>query len=191
MRHRTCGLDRRGTYAPPARRVALTVAAAGLVVTAELLATLSAATPRTRHATHRMTVVAHPALPYEGEPQLSEHLTAPLAPRKAAVRVVLDYSAWSSGRLGAIPAQDATRRVIRLLEQAERHSISATADVTGSVRVGPVGAHGHVVTSTIGNFLVGRRGGSGWSSRFPAISPIACSECASSAAAGFSSSAQA
>jgi hypothetical protein len=106
-----------------------------------------------------MTVVAHPALPpYGGEPQLPQDSTAPLAPWKAAVRFVRDYSAWSSGGLGAIPAQDATRRVIRLLEQAGRPSIRATADVTGSVRVAPAGAHGYVVTSTIGNFLVGRRG---------------------------------
>jgi hypothetical protein len=138
--------------------MALTVVAAGLLVAAEVLATLSVATPRTRHVTHQMTVVAHSALPYEGEPQLSEHLTAPLAPRKVAVRFVRDYSAWSSGRLGAIPAQDATRRVIRLLEQAGRHSIGATADATESVGVAPAGAHGYVVTSTIGNFLVGRRG---------------------------------
>jgi hypothetical protein len=103
--------------------------------------------------------VAHPALPpYGGEPQLRQDSTAPPAPSKAAVRFVRDYSAWNRGRLGAIPPQDATRRVIRLLEQAGRHSIRATADVTGSVRVAPAGAHGYVVTSTIGNFLVGRRG---------------------------------
>ncbi len=140
------------------RRVALTVVAAGLVVTAEVLATLGAATPRARHVTPRMTVVAHPALPpYGGEPQLRQDSTAPPAPWKAAVRFVRDYSASNRGRLGAIPAQDATRRVIRLLERAGRHSIRATADV-GSVRIAPAGAHGYVVTSTIGNFLVGRRG---------------------------------
>ena len=158
-RTRRYEVDQRRLNAPWLRRVALTVAAAGLVVAAEVLATLGAATPRTRHATSRLTVVAHPAPPpYEGEPQLPQHSTAPPEPRKAAVRFVRDYAAWSSGRLGALSAQDATRRVIRLLERAGRHSIGATADVTGSVRVAPAGARGYVVTSTIGNFLVGRRG---------------------------------
>ena len=137
----------------------LTAVAVGLVVAADVLATLGAATPRTRHITHPMTVVAHSAPPRpEGEPQLSQHSTAPPAPWGAAVRFVRDYSAWNRGGLGAIPAQDATPRVIRLLEQAGRHIIRATADVTGSVRIAPAGAHGYVVTSTIGNFLVGRQG---------------------------------
>src|SRR5207248_477784 len=137
-RARRSDVDQRRVTAPWLRRVALTVVAAGLVVAAEVLATLGAATPRTRHVTPRMTVVAHSEPPpSEGEPRLSQHSTAPLAPWKAAVRFVRDYSAWSSGRLGVIPTQDATRRVIRLLEQAGRHSIRATADVTGSVRVAP------------------------------------------------------
>jgi hypothetical protein len=152
-------VDQRRLTAPWLRRVALTVVAAGLVVAAEVLATLGAARPRTRHVTPRMTVVAHPALPpYGGEPQLRQDSAAPPAPSKAAVRFVRDYSAWNRGRLGAIPAQDATRRVIRLLQQAGRHSISSTAYVTGSVRIAPAGAHRYVVTSTIGNFLLGRRG---------------------------------
>jgi hypothetical protein len=158
-RARRYDVDQRRVTAAWFRRVALTVVAAGLVVAADVLATLGAARPRTRHVTPRMTVVAHPARPpYGGEPQLRQDSTAPPAPWKAAVRFVRDYSAWNRGRLGAIPAQDATRRVIRLLEQAGRHSIRATADVTGSVRVAPAGAHRYVVTSTIGNFLLGRRG---------------------------------
>jgi hypothetical protein len=154
-RARRYDVDQRRLSAPWLRRIALTVVTAGLVVAAEVLATLGAARPRTRH----VTVVAHPALPpHGGEPQLPQDSTAPLAPTKAAVRFVREYSAWNRGRLGAIPAQDATRRVIRLLEQAGRHSIRATADVTGSVRVAPAAAHGYLVTSTIGNFLVGQRG---------------------------------
>jgi hypothetical protein len=162
MRRRRAGrhdVDQRRLTAPWLRRVAVAVVAAGLVVAAEVLATLGAATPRARDVTLRMTVVAHsPLRPYGGEPQLPQDSTAPLAPRKAAVTFVRDYSAWSNGGLGAIPAQDATRRVIRLLERVGRHSSRATADVTGSVRVAPAGGHGYVVTSTIGNFLVGRRG---------------------------------
>lgn len=157
-RARRHDVDQRRLTAPWPRRVALMVVAAWLVVSAEVLATLSAATPRTRHVTHPMTIVSHSALPYEGEPQLPQHSTAPVAPWKAAVRFVRDYSAWNRGRLGAIPAQDATQRVIRLLEQAGRLSARATADVTRSVRVAPAGAHRYVVTSTIGNFLVGQRG---------------------------------
>jgi hypothetical protein len=157
-RARLYDVDQRRVTAAWLRRAALTVVAAGLVVAAQVLATLGAATPRTRHVTPRMTVVAHPALPpYGGEPQLRQDSIASPAPWKAAVRFVRDYSAWNRGRLGAIPAQDATRRVIRLLEQAGRHSMGATTDVTGSVRVAPAGAHRYVVTSTIGNFLVGRR----------------------------------
>jgi hypothetical protein len=157
-RARRYDVDQRRLTASWLRRIALTVVTAGLVVAAEVLATLGAARPRTRHVTPRMTVVAHPALPpHGGEPQLRQGSTAPPAPSKAAVRFVRDYSAWNRGRLGAIPAQDATRRVIRLLEQAGRHSIKATTDA-GPVLVAPAGAHRYVVTSTIGNFLVGRRG---------------------------------
>jgi hypothetical protein len=158
-RARRHDVDQRRPTAPWLRCVVLTVLAAGLVLTAEVLATLSAATPRTRHVTPGMTVAAHSAPPpYGGEPQLPQDSTAPLGPWKAAVRFVRDYSAWNRGRLGTIPAQEATRRVIRLLEQAGRHRIRATVDVTGPVRVAPAGAHGYVVTSTIGNFLLGRRG---------------------------------
>src|SRR5207248_3156051 len=128
-RPRRYGVDQRRLTAPRLRRVMLTAVAVGLVVAADVLATLGAATPRTRHITHPMTVVAHSAPPRpEGEPQLSQHSTAPPAPWGAAVRFVRDYSAWNRGGLGAIPAQDATPRVIRLLEQAGRHTIRATAD---------------------------------------------------------------
>jgi hypothetical protein len=76
----------------------------------------------------------------------------------AAIRFVRDYARWSSGRLAAIPAEDATRRVIRLLEQAGKIGMGATTDAVASVPIAPAGEHGYVVTSAIGNFLLGRRG---------------------------------
>jgi hypothetical protein len=124
MRHRTRGLDRRGTYAPRARRVALTVVAAGLVVTAEVLTTLSAATPRARHATHRMTVTAPTSPPrYRGEPVLPRHSAAAAAPWRAAVRFVHDYSAWSAGRPHREPRKgcDGARDQAARADRAEQH----------------------------------------------------------------------
>ena len=158
-RTRRYEVDQRRLNAPWLRRVALTVAAAGLVVAAEVLATLGAATPRTRHATSRLTVVAHPAPPpYEGEPQLPQHSTAPPEPRKAAVRFVRDYAAWEAGRLSRIPSHNTTERVIHLLESTGRHDPGATRNVTRSVRVAASGEHRYVATSALGNFLIGRRG---------------------------------
>lgn len=106
-----------------------------------------------------MTGAAHtsPAR-YEGEPFLPRHAGVAPAPWRAAVRFVRDYSAWSAGRLAAIPAEDATERVIWLLEQTGRNGTGATADRVTSVRMAPAGANGYVVTSAIGNFLIGRRG---------------------------------
>jgi hypothetical protein len=80
------------------------------------------------------------------------------AARIAAVRFVRDYARWSSGRLTAIPVEDATRRVIRLLERTGRIAIGGTLDAVASVRFAPASEHRNLVTSLIGNFLVGRRG---------------------------------
>ena len=103
-------VDQRRLTGPWLRRVALTVVAAGLVVAAEVLAALSAATPGTRHVAHPVRVVAHSApSPYGGEPQLSQHPTIPRAPWKAAVRFVRDYSAWRSGTLGRFPRRTRSR----------------------------------------------------------------------------------
>ena len=57
----------------------------------------------------------------------------------------------------AIPAEDATRRVIRLLERAGRIAMRGTSEVVASVRLAPASEHGCVVTSAIGNFVRGRR----------------------------------
>ena len=57
-----------------------------------------------------------------------------------------------------IPGGDATRRVIMVLEHAGSIGRGTTANAAASVRIAPAGEHGYVVTSTIGNFLLGRRG---------------------------------
>jgi hypothetical protein len=158
-RSRRYDIDHRRLTASLVRRVALTVVAAMLLVAAEVLAALGAATPHTRHLTLRTTVATHSApVPYGGEPRLPRDTTAPRAPWTAAVRFVRDYSSWSRGRLAAILAEDATSRVIRLLERTGRDGTAATAGGGGSVRIAPAGAKRYVVTSAIGNFLIGRRG---------------------------------
>jgi hypothetical protein len=111
--------------------------------------------PPRRAATHKASKA------YGGEPHLSQSSTAPRPPRAAAVRFVRDYSAWEAGRLARLPSRDATERVIRLLEHAGRHGLGAIDDPAGAVRIGVAGPLGYVVTSTVGNFLLGRRG-SGW-----------------------------
>jgi hypothetical protein len=148
------------------RRLTLTVVAAGLVVAAEGFAMLSAGTPHTHHASHPRTVAMHKGpKPYGGEPQPSQNSITPQAPWIAAVRFVRDYAAWQAGRLARLPAHDATERVIRLLEHAGRHRLSATTDVTRSIRMAASGEHPYLATSAIGTFLIGRQG-----SRWMAVS---------------------
>lgn len=134
--------------------------AAGLVVAAEVLATLSAATPAHRIAGSRPRKLAtHESLqPHGGELQLSKGSRTPPAVQVAAVKFVRDYSAWQSGKLRAIPAQDATRWVIRMLERAGRHDSGVAADPAKSVRVVSVGTDRYLVASAIGNFRVDRHG---------------------------------
>jgi hypothetical protein len=76
----------------------------------------------------------------------------------AAVRFVREYALWSAGRLAAIPGRDATRRVIRLLEQERRHPSVAAAKAVASVRIAPARDGRYVVTSAVGNFLISGRG---------------------------------
>lgn len=114
--------------------------------------------PRGHQPREDATVVARVSpQPYGRETELPQGSTTPPGPRKAGVRFVCDYSAWSSGRLIAIPAKDATERVIRLLEQTGRNGTGATADAVASVRIASAGASRYVVTGAIGNFLIGRR----------------------------------
>jgi hypothetical protein len=64
---------------------------------------------------------------------------------------------WNSRRLAQIPAADATARVIRLLEHQPRSAARGGAyAAAASVRIAPARAHIYVVTSAVGNFLIGR-----------------------------------
>jgi hypothetical protein len=140
------------------RRVVVTVIAAALVVAAEVAATFSATAAHRANVHNTRSVRARVApTPYGGEPHLSLDSHVPSGPRIAAVRFVRDYALWSSGRLATIPATDATLRVIRLLER-ERTSAGMATDVAArSVRIASAGGQRYVVTSAVGNFLVGTR----------------------------------
>ena len=70
-----------------------------------------------------------------------------------------DYALWSSRRMGAMPGRDMTRRVLALLENEGRRGAVAVADAVASLRIAHAAAGGtYVVTSAIGNFVVGRQG---------------------------------
>jgi len=143
-----------------ARRVAVTAVAAALIVVAESAAVLSASVGHRpdghRHRTPREGPVF---VAYGGEPHLPSGSRSAAGPWTAAVRFVRDYDRWSDGHLAAVPAQDATPRVIRLLERQVRATGAGPRARAGPVRIEPAGAHVYVVTSRVGNFLVGRRGG--------------------------------
>lgn len=144
-----------------ARRVVVTVVAIALVVVGEIVATLSASTahqPPTQHRTHHIEQPVVPT-PAAGEPQLSRGSDAPSAPRTAAVRFVRDYLQWSRGRLASIPANDATLRVIRPLEQEGRGVVVlALARAAVPVAIAPAGSDRFMATTPVGNFLLGRHG---------------------------------
>jgi hypothetical protein len=126
MRRQHNASRRRQRSGAVVRRMLATIVAVVLVLAAEVAATFSATAargPEPRNAATVRTRVSPP--PYGGEPYLPQSSTAPTAARVAAVRFVRDYALWSNGRL-AIPAEDATERVIRLLEQAESNDIRAT-----------------------------------------------------------------
>ena len=76
-----------------------------------------------------------------------------------AVRLVGDYARWTDGRLVAMPPEDATPRVIRLLDRQVRDTGVDLRANPGSVQIAPSGARRYVVTSPVGNFVVGQRGG--------------------------------
>jgi hypothetical protein len=142
-----------------ARRVFVTLVAGALLVAAEMFATIGAVTPGAPNASH-VAVTTAPVVraPYGGEPRRRSDATVRTQPRVSALRFVRDYIRWSAGRLKSIPAGDATRRVIRLLEQQGRNAL-ATQPSASLVGVAVSGARRYLVTSAIGNFLVGRREG--------------------------------
>jgi hypothetical protein len=148
------------------RRAALSTAALALIVSILVLAhSAGSGNPGSRHAgdlTQRSGVVSRPRPRfYGGEPDLRQSSPAPRAASKAASRFVRNYKTWSEGRLARLSAKDATGRVIALLERRGRAAGAATAGVAATVRLAPLAAHKCVVTSPVGNFLIGKRG-SGW-----------------------------
>jgi hypothetical protein len=56
-----------------------------------------------------------------------------------------------------MPGRDMTLRVLGLLEDRVRLSTVDVANAVASVRIAPTSYGTYVVTSTIGNFLVGRQ----------------------------------
>jgi hypothetical protein len=139
-----------------ARHVAVTVLAAALIVAAESVAVLGAsAVHRTKAQDHRVPRERAVAVPYGGEP----HLRTASGSWIAAFRFVRDYGRWSDGQLAALPTEDATPRVIRLLDRQGRSTGANLGADAGTVRIAPASGRSYVVTSPVGNFLVGRRGG--------------------------------
>lgn len=140
------------------RRVAVTVVAGALVVAAELAATLSPA-PVARPRREHRTAIARPIplAPAPGEPMLAPTSTVPPAPRSAAARFVHDYALWSSRSVRTISASDATRRVLLMLGNEGTRRVVDVNRAVASVRLAPAPGGRYVVTSAIGNFLVGRQ----------------------------------
>jgi hypothetical protein len=139
-------------------RLALTTIAVALVAAADVAATLSAASPHVNgepRATAPRKRVA-PA-PYGGEPHLSREPAAPIAVRQAAIRFVRDYALWSAAGLTAIPAGEATKRVIRLVERQDPRAAPDAGEAAWSVRIARHSARSFVVTSTVGNFVISKR----------------------------------
>jgi hypothetical protein len=140
------------------QRVALTVAAGALVVTAEVAATLSAASVHQPTARRPAAGAApRPPSPQHGEPELPASSSAPSSARSAATRFVRDFARWSSGRARTIPSRDMTGQVLRLLEAEDRAGAVDVVHAVASVRIAPAQGGTYVVTSAIGNFLVGRQ----------------------------------
>jgi hypothetical protein len=128
------------------------------VAAAEVAATLSAASPHVSGET-RATVTRKRVAPalYGGEPRLSRDSPAPMAVREAAIRFVRDHALWSAAGLTAIPAGEATKRVIRLVERQDPRAAPDAGEAAWSVRIARDGARSFEVTSAMGNFLIGIR----------------------------------
>jgi hypothetical protein len=140
--------------------VAVTALAAALIVAAESLAVLSAsAVHRANAQHHRIRPERAVAVAYGGEPHLRGATRTASGPWIAVVRFVRDYGRWGDGRLAALPTEDATPRVIRLLDRQGRSTGANLGADAGTVRIAPASTRSYMVTSPVGNFLVGRRGG--------------------------------
>jgi hypothetical protein len=143
------------------RRTAVTVVAVvavALVLAADVTATLSAIAARGPESRRAATVRARPLPPpYGGEPHIGNG-SSPL--RRPGWRPSSSFAIMPAGAAADWPRFPARKRrvAIRLLEQAGRNDIGATADAVASVRIASAGERGCVVTSAIGNFLIGRPG---------------------------------
>jgi hypothetical protein len=132
--------------------------AVALVAAAETVATLSATSAHGRTETRGMVTRKRVApAPHGGEPHLSRDSPAPIAVRQAAIRFVRDYASWSAARLTALPPGEATKRVIRLLERQDPRATPDAGEAAWSVRIARASARSFVVTSTVGNFRIGKR----------------------------------
>jgi hypothetical protein len=137
----------------------LTIIAIVLVIAAEVAAAMSSVGTRPPTPFHRNHPVAAATPPTaSGEPQLPDGAGIPSAPRSAAVRFVRDYTLWSGRERHRIPTGDATSRVIALLTQEGRQNQVPAYEAVASIRMTPDQFGRYVVTSAIGNFLVGRWG---------------------------------
>jgi hypothetical protein len=117
--------------------------------------------PGSRHANGRfgrsqISFAPHSSS-YAGEPDLPRHSSAAAAVRQAAIRFVRDYADWSERRLARLPARDATPRVTAILERRGRAAGVAASGVAESVRLASDGRRSYIVTSRVGNFIIGRR----------------------------------
>ena len=95
---------------------------------------------------------------YGGEPVLPRSSSSAQAPGIAALRFVRDLQRWGENRLRAIPAEDATTRVVRILTHRGRLAARVASRVATSVRMAPGRLGEYVATSVVGNFLISRRG---------------------------------
>lgn len=141
----------------------LSVAVLALMLTTTPILTGSASRPgagsraadaRPRHSP--IAFVPHPP-PYGGEPDLARRSSVPRPVREAAIRFVRDYAQWSEGKLTRLRARDATPRVIALLEGRGRAAAVEVSGVAGSVRLASDGRLTYIVTSRVGNFIIGER----------------------------------
>jgi hypothetical protein len=140
------------------RRIAVMVLAGALVIAAEIAATLS---PAPVHPARRQLPIARlragSPVPEPGEPELPPASNVSRAARSAAVTFVRDYALWSSRRAATMPGRDVTRRVLELVEHGNRLGTVDVANAVASVRIARAPRNTYVVTSAIGNFLVGRQ----------------------------------
>jgi hypothetical protein len=139
------------------RRVAVTLVAGALVIAAEIAATLSPPVHKSMHQRPIARLRASSPSPEPGEPELPPAANVSLPAQSAAVTFVHDYALWSSHRARTIPAGDATRRVLVMLEREGRRGAVQAANAVASVRIASASGGTYVVTSAVGNFLMGRK----------------------------------